>query len=120
MTVSAVVRFFVWFVVVLPAGVLLVALAVANRHNVSVVLDPFSPANPVLAYEMPLFILVFGSLMAGLLMGGMATWLGQARWRHTARRRSEEARHLRSETAQLSRQLEAATQPRLPQAASAD
>ena len=114
------VRFFVWFVIVLPAGILLVALAVANRHNVSVILDPFSPDNPVLAYEMPLFILVFGSLMTGLLMGGIATWLGQARWRQTAKRRSAEARHLRSETAQLSRKLEAATQPQLPQAAPAD
>lgn len=106
--------------VVLPAGVLLVAFAVANRHDVRLILDPFAPDNPVLALEAPLYLFLFAAAIAGLLLGGAATWLGQRRWRRTARRRSQEAAEWRREADKLNRQLETATQPTLPQAAHAD
>ena len=110
----------IWLFVIFPAGVALVALAVANRHEVNLILDPLTPDNPVLAIEAPFFLFLFGSAIVGLLMGGAATWLGQGRWRRTARRRSQEANELRRETDRLNRQLETATQPRLPHTAPAD
>lgn len=110
----------VWLFLVLPAGVVLVAFAVANRHPVRLVLDPFSPQDPVLSLEAPFFLFLLGAVMLGLLLGGAATWLTQGRWRQAARRRSQEAAELRRETDRLSRQLDAASQPRLPGAAPAD
>ena len=110
----------IWFFVVFPAGVALVALALANRHAVRLVLDPLTPDNPILSVEAPFFLFLFGSAIVGLLMGGVATWLGQGRWRRTARRRSQEATEWRREADRLNRQLETAAQPRLPHSASAD
>lgn len=113
-------RALLWLFVVLPVGIVLVALAVANKQPVALILDPFSPDSPALAFEAPLFLVVMAALIAGLIVGGVAAWLGQGRWRKTARRRSEEAERLRREADRLNRQLDAATQARLPQPASAD
>lgn len=110
----------IWLFVILPAGVVLVALALANRHTVRLVLDPLTPDNPVLSIEAPFFLFLFGSAIVGLLMGGAATWLGQGRWRRTARQRSQEATELRREADRLNQQLETAAQPRLPRTAPAD
>ena len=41
-------RRFVWILVALPVAILLITLAVANRHGVRLVLDPFRPDEPVL------------------------------------------------------------------------
>jgi uncharacterized integral membrane protein len=119
-TASNVLRRIIWICLVFPAGVLLVALAVANRHTVRLILDPFAPDNPVLAVEAPLFLFLLGAVIAGLVLGGTVTWFGQGRWRRTARRRSAEAASLRRETERLNAQLKVATQQRLPQGASAD
>lgn len=110
----------IWLFVILPVGLVLVALAVANRHEVSLILDPLTPDNPVLSVEAPFFLFLFGSAIVGLLMGGAATWLGQGRWRRTARQCRQEATELRREADRLNRQLETATQPRLPHTAPAD
>ncbi len=110
----------IWLLLVFPAGLLLIALAVANRHPVRLILDPFEPGTPALALEAPLFLFVLGGVIGGLLLGGAATWFGQRRWRRTARRRSQEAAYLRREADQLTRQLETARQPQLPQGSPAD
>lgn len=112
-------RKFTWFFLLLPGGALLVALAVANRHAVNLILDPFSPGAPALAFEAPLFLLLFAALILGLVIGGIVTWFGQRRWRRAAKRRSAEAAGLRREREQLSRQLEVASQPKIPDAANA-
>lgn len=77
-------RKFVSLFVLLPLAIVLIAFTVANRAMVVVSLDPFSPQQPALALEMPLFVLVFLSLLAGVIAGGVATWLGQGRWRKQA------------------------------------
>ena len=41
-------RRIVWLLVAFPAAAILVTLAVANRHAVRLVLDPFRPDTPVL------------------------------------------------------------------------
>ena len=110
----------VWVLGIIPASVLLVVFAVANRHSVHLVLDPLAPQNPALSIEAPLFLLLLGGVVVGVLLGGAATWLKQGKWRRAARQRGEEAEGLRRETDRLHRQMEAVSQPRLPQASAAD
>ncbi|MDQ0503899.1 lipopolysaccharide assembly protein LapA domain-containing protein [Xanthobacter agilis] len=77
----------------LPLAVLVIALAVANRRDVLVSLDPFSPNAPVLAASMPLYVVIFGALIVGVILGGAVTWVRQGRFRREARyaRRAQKA-----------------------------
>lgn len=69
-----------------PSAILIVALAVANRAPVTLNLDPFNPAAPALAIDAPLWLLLLGALLIGLLAGWLATWWDQTRFRRAARR----------------------------------
>ncbi|MFH3481578.1 MULTISPECIES: lipopolysaccharide assembly protein LapA domain-containing protein [unclassified Xanthobacter] len=77
----------------LPFSVLIIALAVANRREVLVSLDPFSPNSPVLAATVPLYAVIFASLLVGVILGGAVTWVRQGRFRREARmaRREQKA-----------------------------
>lgn len=88
-------------VVLVPIALVAVAFAVANRQVVSVSFDPFSSAEPAFAVVAPLFLLIFLLLMAGVIIGGVAAWLGQARYRRVARRAQAEADSLRAENERL-------------------
>ena len=96
----------VWLLVVLPAALLLVTLALANRHAVRLVLDPFRPADPVISLVLPFYAYLFGALLLGVVIGGAATWLTQARWRRNARQRAAEAHRWQAEAGRLSRERE--------------
>lgn len=85
------------FLVLLPFGIAFVSLAVANRHVVPLVLDPFSPENPAFSVNVPLFWIVFGALMSGILIGGVMAWLKQGRHRKAARSNRYEAKKWRNE-----------------------
>ena len=63
-------RRFVWILVALPVAILLITLAVANRHGVRLVLDPFRPDEPVLFLVLPFYAYLFGTLLVGILIGG--------------------------------------------------
>jgi uncharacterized integral membrane protein len=67
-------------------AVVLISFAVANRQIVTVSFDPFDQANPALVISQPLYLLIFALLLAGVLLGGYAAWLGQGKWRTRARR----------------------------------
>lgn len=69
----------------LPLSILAVALAVANRKPVTLSLDPFSPDAPALSVTLPLFIVIFGAVIVGVLAGGIVTWARQGRYRREAR-----------------------------------
>lgn len=90
-----------------PIAILLVALAVINRHEVRMVLDPFKPQAPSLAVELPLYFYLFGALLIGVVLGGLAVWFGQGRWRKTARVRAQEVRRWQSEANRLARERDA-------------
>lgn len=77
-------------VIVVPAAVILITLAVANRELVQFTVDPFNPGNPSLSIQMPFFIYLFLALALGVLIGSFATWLNQAQYRKLARRRGQE------------------------------
>ncbi len=87
-----------------PAAVLLITLAIANRHAVRLVLDPFRPEAPVLSVELPFYAYLFGMLILGILAGGAAVWFGQGRWRRTARVRTAEAHRWHQEAERLTRE----------------
>ncbi len=107
------IRKFVWLFVILPAGAVFVAFAVANRHSVRLNLDPFAPGDPFLAVDAPLYVFLILALTGGMLLGGLATWLGQGKWRRRARRNAREATRLRSQSERLNEQLLEANRPRL-------
>lgn len=104
-------RVLFWLFVVLPIGALCITLAVANRHGVQMILDPFRPDNPTLAIEAPMFAFLFGALFLGLVLGGVASWLGQGKWRSMAKERTREAYKWKSEADRLLREREVSDGP---------
>ncbi len=99
-------RRLIWFVVALPAALLLVTLALANRHPVRLALDPFRPGDPTVSLVLPFYAYLFGMLLVGVIIGGMAVWLTQARWRRSARHRAAEASRWQAEATRLTRERE--------------
>lgn len=83
-------------VVLVPLAVVVIALAVANRNLTAFTFDPFNPGNPALTVQHPLFVLLFAAFAFGLLIGGVATWWKQGRYRRMARQREQELRGLRA------------------------
>jgi uncharacterized integral membrane protein len=83
--------------ILVPLGLVLIALAVANRGAVVVSLDPFDQARPALSYSLPLFVLILLLLIAGVIVGGIASWLRQSKWRRAARQAQAQTRALRAE-----------------------
>ena len=84
-------------IIVVPLAVIIVAFAVANRQAVTVSFDPFSSTAPAYAATLPLFAVIFAVLILGVLVGGIAAWLRQGKWRRTARRLDGEVRALHDE-----------------------
>jgi uncharacterized integral membrane protein len=102
-----VLRRIISILVAFPVAIILVTVAVINRHDVRMVLDPFKPQTPSLAIELPFYFYLFGSLLLGVLIGGLAVWIGQGRWRKTARVRAQEVRRWQSEANRLARERDA-------------
>ena len=88
-------------IILIPLAVIIVAFAVANRHAVTVSFDPFAGDEPAASLTLPLFALVILLLIFGVLLGGLATWLGQGKWRGAARRFERELLQLRAKIAAL-------------------
>jgi uncharacterized integral membrane protein len=81
--------------ILVPLAVVIIAFAVANRQIVTVSLDPFSASDPAAAMALPLFALIMLLLVVGVLIGGMAAWLRQGKWRTAARRLERQVEVLR-------------------------
>src|SRR5579862_7719917 len=94
---SPVLRKIVTAIIVVPPAALLIAFAVANRQTVTVSFDPFSSAAPAYSATLPLFAVIFVVLIVGVLLGGIAAWLRQGKWRRSARRLEAEVRSLQTE-----------------------
>lgn len=87
-----------------PAAAVLVTLAIANRHAATLVLDPFNPTAPLVSLSLPFYVYIFASLILGVVLGGLAAWFGQSRWRRQARLQSAEARRWQTEADRLARE----------------
>lgn len=97
-------RRIVSLLIAFPLGAVLVAIAVSNRHSVQLILDPFRPETPALALNMPFYAYLLGALVVGVILGGMATWFGQSRWRQTARTQGQRAQRWQAEADRLARE----------------
>jgi hypothetical protein len=89
-------RKFLSFAILIPLGIAIVMFAVANRETITVSFDPFDSAHPAFALKTPLFVLIFVLVGLGVVVGGIAAWLRQYKWRMRARRAEAEARELRA------------------------
>lgn len=98
--------------ILIPLALVIVMFAVANRAPVVLGFDPFGAQPPMFALVSPLFLALLVALTAGVIVGGVAAWARQSKWRRRARRLAAELKASRAETETLRRQLEssAATQ----------
>ncbi|MEM9843396.1 MAG: LapA family protein [Pseudomonadota bacterium] len=85
-------------------GIALVLIALANRQMVSVQLLPpelsgVAALNPT--HEVPLFIVIFGGILAGLVIGFIWEWIREGKERAEATRQRRELAQLRAEVTQL-------------------
>jgi uncharacterized integral membrane protein len=101
-------------IILVPLAIVIIAFAVANRQMVTVSFDPFSSASPAYAATLPLFVLIFILLIVGVIIGGVAAWIGQAKWRRGHRRLDDEVRQLRSEVDTIEARMAMRPQPPEP------
>lgn len=89
-------RKFLIATVLIPLVIVIVAFALANRQVVAVSFDPFDTVNSAFVIRMPLFLTIFVLVGLGVLIGGVAAWIRQYKWRARARRAEAELRELRA------------------------
>ncbi|QAY95845.1 DUF1049 domain-containing protein [Methylovirgula ligni] len=87
---------FLEVLILLPLAIIGLALAVANRHAVTVSFDPFT-STAAGAIEVPLFVVLIVAIVIGVLLGGFFTWLSQGKHRRALRESRAEAARLRSQ-----------------------
>jgi uncharacterized integral membrane protein len=92
-------------VILVPLMVIVVAFAVANRQTVTVSFDPFSSTAPAYTVTLPLFVVLFAVLIAGVIIGGIAVWFGHRRNRRARRRLDGEVQQLHREIDGMRQQL---------------
>jgi uncharacterized integral membrane protein len=100
---------FIKLIVLVPIAVILVVLSVANRHFVTLALNPFRPDDSLLSLSLPLFVFLFIALMVGVVLGSLATWFAQGKYRKQARDEAHEARKWREEAGKQRTRVEEIT-----------
>ena len=88
---------FLKLLVLVPLGLVLVALALANRREVKLAFDPFTTDGSEASIDLPLFLPLFAMLMLGVVVGGIAMWFSQGRHRRAARLAKAETVQLRAQ-----------------------
>jgi uncharacterized integral membrane protein len=82
----------------------LILVAMANRGTVTVRVLPAELADMAAitpAYDVPLFVVMFGGVLAGLILGLIWEWIREAGERAAAARRKREIEKLRAEVRRL-------------------
>jgi uncharacterized integral membrane protein len=102
--------------ILIPLAVVIIAFAVANRQWITVSFDPFSSTSPAYAATLPLFAFIFVALILGVLIGGAVVWIGQAKWRRTARKLDSDVRVLHQELDAVRRRFAPEPPPASPDA----
>ncbi|HWE79053.1 MAG TPA: lipopolysaccharide assembly protein LapA domain-containing protein [Pseudolabrys sp.] len=90
-------------IILVPLTILIVAFSVANRQDVTISFDPFGPNSPAAWQTQHLFVVIIVVLILGVIVGGVAVWLRQTKWRRAARRLEREVANLRAEVEALRR-----------------
>jgi uncharacterized integral membrane protein len=94
-------RKIVTYVIVVPVAIVVLMFAFANREIVTVSFDPFNQTQPAFSVTMPMFVWFFALVILGIVIGGIAMWFGQARYRRAARYLEGENRRLHHEIENL-------------------
>lgn len=92
------------YLMLLALGIVLLTVAMANRTVVSVQLLPADMAafaGMGMQTDVPLFIVIFGGIVAGLLIGFVWEWLREMKHRTTATTKTREVSRLERELAAL-------------------
>ena len=110
-------RKFLKALILVPLALVIVVFAIANRQLVTITLDPFGDSK--IAFALPLFLLAFVLVIFGVIIGGVAAWLRQHKWRRAAHQLDRELAAVRTERDSLKRALAdaeaaAAAAPDLP------
>jgi uncharacterized integral membrane protein len=92
-------RRIVGWIVLVPLCLVLIIFALANRQLTVVNFNPFiSPdALAAPAVGMPLFLVIFGVLLVGVVLGGIASWFAAGQIRRDRRKWQREAERLSRE-----------------------
>lgn len=96
----------IWLVLV-PLAIVILMFAVANRQLVTISFDPFNAVQPAASLTLPLFVLIFILVLLGVIIGGIAAWMRQSRYRRAARVLEGDVAGLRREVALLNDRLAA-------------
>jgi uncharacterized integral membrane protein len=72
-------------------------IAVANRGVVPLSFDPFNAAAPAIVFGVPLFWIILGSALIGIVFGSWSSWLAQAPLRQAMRENEDKIRRLERE-----------------------
>ncbi|MDD9910036.1 MAG: LapA family protein [Ahrensia sp.] len=83
--------------ILVPVGIIVLALAVANRQSVTLAVPPDVNGEPLFSATMPMFAVVFVSVLIGMVIGSCATWFKQGRYRKDARVQKSQVRQATSE-----------------------
>ncbi|MBL4645489.1 MAG: DUF1049 domain-containing protein [Rhizobiales bacterium] len=86
--------------ILIPVGILVIFLSVANRDPVLVSLNPLTnssadAASSAFTYSVPLYLVLFLALLIGIVLGGLGSWFAQGKWRKKARDEKSEANKYR-------------------------
>ena len=92
---------YISWLLTIPVAIVAVVFSVANRERVAINLWPFGAE-----FAVPLFILVLGSGLVGLVLGGFITWMSAGRVRRRARKAEHRASDAEREVHDLHRKLE--------------
>lgn len=88
----------------IPIALVVVFLSIANRASVTVSLDPFTRAAPEFYFTAPLFLIMFGAVACGVVIGGVGAWLAQRGKRRELRQTRREVSALKAEADKLRRE----------------
>lgn len=92
------------YLVLVVIAVALVTLSLANREAVTLTLLPQELGNLIGAnasMQLPLFVVIFGGIVAGVLIGFVWEWLREHRHRAEAARKGREVTRLERELAAM-------------------
>jgi uncharacterized integral membrane protein len=101
-------RAIIRFLILAPVALLLLGLSLANRQIVAISTDAFNSGDAIFPqFSAPLYVIFVGSIMIGVIIGGLSTWMSQGRHRKAARAARHKYSGLKAENDALRAQVAA-------------
>jgi len=104
--------------ILIPLALAIAVFAVSNRALVAIAFDPLGREPPMFSASVPLYLTLLAALILGVIVGGIAAWSAQRKWRRRARRAAADLKAAHIEQSILRKQLEAARPVPQPHATS--